>query len=450
MNLDFGDIVLKTVITAGVMKFLRDYLETAVRMPEWDKYLKYAWAAAIPVLALAKILSINFISEKYYLVLLLIVVYAVHKSKDFRSARLLFIAVVPLLAFAIFNDLLSYIAPSFYESFKGLLDTIEGFTYCWILGFGIYALRQNKREKVQRKKEEEERKTLEAKRAELETQVAERTAELTQQKEELVTTLTQLKATQDQLIQSEKLASLGELTAGIAHEIQNPLNFVNNFAELSVELAKELNEELKKPEKDWALIEDLSNDLIQNQDKINHHGKRASNIVKSMLEHSRTSSGTKELTDINALADEYLRLSYHGLRAKDKSFNADFKTHFDEKVPKINIIPQDVGRVLLNLINNAFYAVNQRKQLDPKHTPSVFVSTQKVGNQVVIKVKDNGTGMPESVKAKIFQPFFTTKPTGQGTGLGLSLAYDIITKGHGGTMDVISTEGEGTEMIITL
>jgi two-component system, NtrC family, sensor kinase len=461
MDFNFGDIFMKTLITAGVMKFLRDYLETSVRMPEWDRYLKYAWVAAIPLLGIAKILSLNFINEKYHYIILFIVVYAVNKSKDFRSARLLLIATVPILAFSIFNDFLNFILPSFHKSFSSLFETIKGFTICWTIGFGIYALRQNKRERIQRKKEEEERKAIEAKRLELENQVAERTLELTKQKEELELTLLQLRTTQTQLIQSEKLASLGELTAGIAHEIQNPLNFVNNFSELSVDLAKELKEELEKPEKDWGLIDDLTNDLIQNQDKINHHGKRASNIVKNMLEHSRTSTGIKEPTDINALADEYLRLSYHGLRAKDKLFNATMVTHFDESLPNITVIPQDIGRVLLNLINNAFYAVNQRNQQlasslkqgessTETYTPSVFVSTKQIKKTIEIRVKDNGTGMPESVKNKIFQPFFTTKPTGQGTGLGLSLSYDIVTKGHGGTLEVKTKEGEFTEFIITL
>jgi two-component system, NtrC family, sensor kinase len=280
-----------------------------------------------------------------------------------------------------------------------------------------------------------------------------------EQKEKVESTLKELKSTQAQLIQKEKLASLGELTAGIAHEIQNPLNFVNNFSELSVDLIKDIKEERQKirENRDEELENELLADLSSNQEKINHHGKRASNIVKGMLEHSRASTGVKELTDINKLADEYLRLSYHGLRAKDKDFNADFKTDFEGNLPKIEVIPQDMGRVLLNLINNAFYAVNQRKQdviarneAISSYTPSVFVSTQQLENQIIIKVKDNGTGMSESVKAKIFQPFFTTKPTGQGTGLGLSLAYDIVTKGHGGTLTVESTKGVGTEFIVKL
>jgi two-component system NtrC family sensor kinase len=267
---------------------------------------------------------------------------------------------------------------------------------------------------------------------------------LNEQKGKVEQTLATLKSTQAQLIQKEKLASLGELTAGIAHEIQNPLNFVNNFSELSVDLANELDDEMNKPELDRDLISDLTKDLKSNQEKINHHGKRASSIVKGMLEHSRTNTGIKELTDINQLADEYLRLSYHGLRAKDKDFNADFTTDFDENLPKIEVIPQDIGRVLLNLINNAFWAVKTVEK------PLVMAKTEHSNNQLIIKVSDNGTGMSEATKAKIFQPFFTTKPTGEGTGLGLSLAYDIVTKGHGGTMEVESVEGEGTTFIIRL
>jgi signal transduction histidine kinase len=279
-------------------------------------------------------------------------------------------------------------------------------------------------------------------------------------------TLTNLKSTQAQLIQSEKMASLGELTAGIAHEIQNPLNFVNNFSEVSVDLAKELKEELENleiPEKDKEYVSEIISDLSSNQEKINHHGKRASDIVKGMFEHSRTSTGQKEATDINALCDEYLRLAYHGLKAKDNNFNATTETHFDPNLPKIDIIPQDIGRVLLNLINNAFYAVNERKNLlnlakqsgdanltDLAYKPTVSISTQLTAdNQLEIAVKDNGSGIPAQIKDKIFQPFFTTKPTGQGTGLGLSLSYDII-KAHGGELRMESKEGEGSEFVIHL
>ena len=275
---------------------------------------------------------------------------------------------------------------------------------------------------------------------------------------------TQLKSTQAQLVQSEKMASLGELTAGIAHEIQNPLNFVNNFSEVSNELIDEMKEELSKGNYDDA--KEIADDVKQNLEKINHHGKRADAIVKGMLQHSQSSSGVKEPTDINKLADEYLRLAYHGLRAKDprdaahKSFNATLKTDYDENIGNINIIPQDIGRVILNLITNAFYAVNEKKKsslspqggnkdLTKSYEPTVSVNTKKLANKVEIRVADNGNGIPQKILDKIFQPFFTTKPTGQGTGLGLSLSYDIV-KAHGGELKVETKEGEGSEFSIQL
>jgi signal transduction histidine kinase/ligand-binding sensor domain-containing protein len=268
------------------------------------------------------------------------------------------------------------------------------------------------------------------------------------QAREIEKAYTKLKTTQTQLIQAEKMASLGELTAGIAHEIQNPLNFVNNFSEVNQELLQEMNEEIGKGNMDEVKL--LVKDVIENEQKINHHGKRADSIVKGMLQHSRSSNGLKEPTDINSLADEYLRLSYHGLRAKDKSFNTDYKTEFDPNLPKINVIPQDIGRVLLNLINNAFYAVSERaKQNENGYKPEVTLITKKLVNKIEISVKDNGNGIPEIIKDKIFQPFFTTKPTGQGTGLGLSLSYDIV-KAHGGSIKINSESGVFTEFIIQL
>jgi signal transduction histidine kinase len=261
-----------------------------------------------------------------------------------------------------------------------------------------------------------------------------------------------LKAAQSQLIQSEKMASLGELTAGIAHEIQNPLNFVNNFSEVSNELLDEMMEEVAKG--NYEEVKAIVNDVKQNLEKINHHGKRADGIVKGMLQHSRSSSATKEPTDINKLADEYFRLAYHGLRAKDKSFNATLKTDYDDSIGNINIIPQDIGRVILNLITNAFYAAPLPPEggfSDPDyvHNPTVWLSTKKMDNKVLISVRDNGPGIPQKILDKIFQPFFTTKPTGQGTGLGLSLSYDIV-KAHGGELKVETKEGEGSEFIIQL
>ena len=277
----------------------------------------------------------------------------------------------------------------------------------------------------------------------------------------LESTLTNLKSTQSQLIQAEKMASLGELTAGIAHEIQNPLNFVNNFSEVSNELIDEMKTEFKKGDTQEGFA--IADDIKQNLEKILHHGKRADAIVKGMLQHSRsTNNATKEPTDINALADEYLRLAYHGLRAKDKSFNAIMKTDFDDNIGNINIIPQDIGRVILNLITNAFYAVDEKKKLcqaepayrtgrliEADYEPTVSVSTKKLNDKLEIKVIDNGNGIPQKVLDKIFQPFFTTKPTGQGTGLGLSMSYDIV-KAHGGELKVETKESEGTAFIIQI
>lgn len=275
---------------------------------------------------------------------------------------------------------------------------------------------------------------------------------LQKEKQNVEQAYNELKATQAQLIQSEKMASLGELTAGIAHEIQNPLNFVNNFSDVNTELIDEANQEIHNG--NIGEVKTILNDIKENEQKINQHGKRADAIVKGMLQHSRSSSGIKEPTDINALCDEYLRLSYHGLRAKDKSFNAKFETNFDSSLPKINVVPQDIGRVILNLINNAFYAASLPSKgglsnSESNKTPTVWVSTKKDGNKILISVRDNGPGIPDSIKEKIFQPFFTTKPTGQGTGLGLSLSYDIV-KAHGGEIKVNTKENEGTEFIISL
>jgi len=273
--------------------------------------------------------------------------------------------------------------------------------------------------------------------------------EIDKQQKALQQTLYELKATQAQLIQSEKMANLGELTAGIAHEIQNPLNFVNNFAEVSIELLGEMKEELDGGKTENT--QEIMKDVISNLDKIKHHGKRADAIVKGMLQHSRISNGNAELTDINALCDEYLRLSYHGLRAKDKSFNASLNTGFDPTIPQIKIVPQDIGRVVLNLLTNAFYAVNQRAKLNEEgYKPTVGIKSRLIKDKVEITVTDNGNGIPADVVEHIFQPFFTTKPTGEGTGLGLSLSFDIITKGHQGKLTVDTDIGQGSVFKISL
>ena len=272
--------------------------------------------------------------------------------------------------------------------------------------------------------------------------------EVARQTIELRTAFDNLKSTQSQLIQSEKMASLGELTVGIAHEIENPLNFVNNFSELNNELLAELNAEIKNG--NFEEVKNIAKLVTENQEKINHHGKRADGIVKGMLQHSRSSDGQKELTDLNNLAEKYLRLAYHGIRAKDKSFSAKFETDFDVSLRKINVASQDIGSVILNLINNAFYAVSEKKKrMDDWYEPTVIVSTKKLDGKIELSVRDNGNGIPGAIKEKIFQPFFTTKPTGQGTGLGLSLSYDIV-KAHAGEIRVETTEGQGSEFTVQL
>jgi signal transduction histidine kinase len=275
----------------------------------------------------------------------------------------------------------------------------------------------------------------------------EKNTEIDKQRAKAEQTLQELKATQAQLVQREKMASLGELTAGIAHEIQNPLNFVNNFSEMSAEMIEEL--EAAAGDKDETL--GLARDLKVNLQKIHHHGKRAEAIVKNMMEHSHNTSGEKQFTDLNALTEEYLRLAYLGVQLKDKSFTAIIETHYDPAVGQLNVVSKDMGRVLLNLFNNAFYAVNEKKKLlNGRFEPKVSINTKKISDKIEISVQDNGIGIPEKLMDKIFQPFFTTKPTGEGTGLGLSLSYDIVTKGHLGEMRVASKEGEGAEFIVQL
>ncbi|HVG41277.1 MAG TPA: 7TM diverse intracellular signaling domain-containing protein, partial [Chitinophagaceae bacterium] len=295
---------------------------------------------------------------------------------------------------------------------------------------------------------EENEKLIKEQNVILEKKVEERTQELKQANTQLMAAVQDLEETQTQLFQREKMASLGELTAGIAHEIQNPLNFINNFSEVNSELIGELKQEISKGNTEVVLS--LADTLDENEQKINRHGKRASSIVKGMLQHSRVSTGQKEPTDINTLVDEYLKLSYHGMRAKDKTFNVELQTDFDPGIGKVAVAPQEIGRVLINLFNNAFYAVQQKQRSNSTFEPLVTVITSKVADKVVIHVKDNGIGIPQKIVDKIFQPFFTTKPSGEGTGLGLSLSYDIVTKGHGGELKVTTKEGEFTDVKVVL
>ncbi|MEO7209479.1 MAG: ATP-binding protein, partial [Chitinophagaceae bacterium] len=411
-----------------IARYLRKSLNLQETNPLWDNRLKWMMYLSIAFLVAGFVLiKSDAASETISGVTLAAFTYMLYSQKLFKSARQILIAIGPYVIISLFNLLVRFIVPATFKEWSNTLDNISTFAIFWGVGVWFVTMRQRKQldkanEQVAEK--EKDNQVITQMKAELEVQVKERTAEITKQKEELELTLHELKATQSQLIQSEKMASLGELTAGIAHEIQNPLNFVNNFSEVNAELIEELKTEKLKPinERDDNLENEILNDIAANEEKINHHGKRADAIVKGMLLHSRKNTGQKEPTDINALCDEYLRLSYHGLRAKDKSFNADFKMDFDESIGKINIVPQDMGRVLLNLFNNAFYAVNEKlKAQSTLHTdnykPLVSVQTKKLDDKVEIKVSDNGNGIPQNILDKIFQPFFTTKPTGQGTGL---------------------------------
>jgi len=473
---------LHLVIIFLTVRYLRKNSATAVKYPVLDRLLLGSLVAAIVlfVLEATKILGVHVVMWFVYAILYGLG-FLVYKQQQFTYAKPVFYSLLPYVVVTFIKDVAELVNHSFYKEWYDYFETAKGFALLWALAMWFINRRQKKALEKERKKTEEIEKEIqisERLKNALEVQVAERTAALTQQKEELQKTVDELKATQAQLIQAEKMASLGELTAGIAHEIQNPLNFVNNFAEVTNELIEEMNEELDRGDVEEAKA--IAADIKQNLEKINHHGKRADSIVKGMLQHSRKSTGQKEPTDLNALADEYLRLSYHGLRAKDKSFNATLHTSFDDSIGKINLMPQDFGRVLLNLFNNAFYAVAEREKAGSspadarlgqavngggEYRPTITLSTKRYSASsepipmphredggaggVVITVADNGGGIPPKIVDKIFQPFFTTKPTGSGTGLGLSLSYDIV-KAHGGDIKLETKEGEGTTFIITL
>ena len=461
-------MTLEPIIAFFLLRFLRKDLRTFSPHPWWNKILLYAMIGVGVVFALQMTFSIEYITSWIWHLLLLAIIYISFTHPMFIRVRTVIIAVLPIVILSLFTDIVKSVSSSFYKNIETYFDIASAIAITWMIAMLVKSNKQNKALEQERKRtlEEEERsKFIEAQKVQLEKVVAERTAEITQQKDELQHTLTELRTTQNQLIHSEKMASLGELTAGIAHEIQNPLNFVNNFSEINFELIEEMKAEISAGNTAEAFA--IADNIKDNEKKIIHHGKRADGIVKGMLQHSRSSSGQKEPTDINALADEYLRLSYHGLRAKDKSFNATMETNFDENLGNIDVIPQDVGRAFLNLFTNAFYAVAEKKKLretegdkpGKSYIPKVTVCTKKISpgpgdtpgrGKVEIRVKDNGMGIPEKALDKIFQPFFTTKPTGQGTGLGLSLSYDIITQGHGGEIKAETKEGEFAEFIIDL
>ncbi|MEP6627360.1 MAG: ATP-binding protein [Ginsengibacter sp.] len=440
---------------------------------KWQKIFNDLSIGIVVLFAIELIFHLDFITKWiWHLFLLGIILFAVN-DKKFQPVRTLLLAVLPFAIVSFISDIVKLVDNKFYLTVDQYFDLVNLGAIVWMVAMIVSSSKQQKAlQKANEKaeQEEEQKKWMTIKKEELERVVDARTAELRTQKEQVEKALSDLKSTQSQLVQSEKMASLGELTAGIAHEIQNPLNFVNNFSELNTELIQEMRVAINSG--DFQEVKMIASDIEANEKKIIFHGKRADTIVKGMLQHSRASSGVKEPTDINELCDEFLRLAYHGLRAKDKSFNATMKTDFDAKLSanaagegKVNIIPQDIGRVVLNLLTNAFYAVHQKQRelaaalrngekISLAYEPTVSVSTKKLNHFVEIKVSDNGDGIPENVVDKIFQPFFTTKPTGEGTGLGLSLSYDIVTGGHGGQIKVesiyspkIVASGEGDDAV---
>lgn len=459
MQLSLGPLIFTLLLTQRLFRFSK-----LNNHPKWERLFRNTRYFSI-FLFVAEILlgASETIRWIWHIILLSLIVFA-FRQKEMRSLRMVLVAFIPYVLTSILSDLTQVILSDFYNRWENYFEIAVMLSIIWLVAILFSNYRQNKaaeKERIKRQHEDEINRAIAIRKVELEGLVAERTSEITRQKEELVQTLHELRATQDQLIQSEKMASLGELTAGIAHEIQNPLNFVNNFSEVSSELLDEMKEELEK--QNTAEASAIADDIKQNLEKIIHHGKRADSIVKGMLQHSRSSSGVKEPTDINALADEYLRLAYHGLRAKDKSFNATLETNFDETLENIDVVPQEIGRVILNLLTNAFYAVTMKKNQFEKdtikgdkqlqenqYTPTVFIGTRKLKGKVEISVSDNGNGIPQAAVDKIFQPFFTTKPSGKGTGLGLSMSYEIVTKAHGGELKVENNEGEGATFTIIL
>jgi len=446
-------MIFECILVFLLLRFMRRTLKNGNALrPGWDRYIFYASIGVWVVWLILETALPDAVSGWIWHLILVGMVYILYKRPEFFSIRNVLYALVPFVALSIIKDVVKLPDNDFFKKVDDIMDYAIPFTIIWMIVMWLVSNKQQRALASERKKrvqEEEINRITSAQKSQLEVMVAERTAELTQQKEELQQALSELKNTQSQLIHSEKMASLGELTAGIAHEIQNPLNFVNNFAEVNMELIDELKQESHQGKVE--MVSALAKDIRQNLEKISYHGKRADAIVKGMLQHSRTSTGQKEDVDINTLIEEYVGLSYHGMRAKDKSFNVAIKSKLDPNAGIVKIIPQDIGRVLLNIFNNAFYSVKEKKQEQiPGFEPTVNISTKKVNGEVEIRVRDNGNGIPEKILDKIFQPFFTTKPTGQGTGLGLSLSYDIINKVHGGRMYINTVEGQYAEFIILL
>lgn len=434
---------------------LRRLLDLPLRAPRWSRWLTWLWVPAVAGFVIEGFFDEHdaALGDAYWALVVAALGALLVRLRHYEPARTVLLAAVPpVLHWLVWLALAAshHQLPSPYST---LFDTWEGLNYLWFGALLVVARNQKKhllKEELARAEEEKAQRLMAAQKAELERLVAERTATLTRQAEELQAALTELRATQAQLVQREKMASLGELTAGIAHEIQNPLNFVNNFADVSAELVAELEAE-RTGARNGALEVELLLDLKGNLQRIAQHGGRAASIVKRMLAHSRISTGEQQPTDLNALCDEYLSLAYHGLRAKDQTFNATLAPTLAPGLPCVPAVAGEVGQVLLNLFTNAFYAVQKRAQRgEPGYVPTVGVATRRAGPRVEVRVRDNGTGIPEEVRAKVFQPFFTTKPAGEGAGLGLSLSHDIITKGHGGALTFTSRLGQGTEFVVAL
>ncbi len=425
-------------------------LDSKKLQPELDKKINLLVYGCIGILVLegsfSQIVPYTFwLAQTLYIFLF----YLSLSKKHLQLTKPITYSALPLFIVNITEYIIEQTSLQLYTDWEEYIDMANLFAVFWL---GILLFIDNRQRKslekariIAAEKEKELQLTTKLK-AELEVQVAERTAEIHQQKEALQKIVDELKSTQTQLVQQEKLASLGALTAGIAHEIKNPLNFVNNFSELSNELIKEFKSSNSEEERNEILA-----DLEINLQKINEHGKRADSIVKNMLQHSRSGAGEKQITDINQLCEEYLNLSFHGKRATDSNFNCEMVKNLDANLPRVNCVVQDISRVILNLINNAFDAVREREieGKTPNYKPSVTITTQKINNTISISISDNGKGIPHHIQEKIFEPFFTTKPAGQGTGLGLSLSYDIV-KAHGGEMKLKTKEGEGSEFIISL
>ena len=444
-------------ITLGMVALGRKFLDAPTRLPHWNRWLQRLWQPGLLIMGLSLLdfdTVANRLANVFHVGAMGAGLVAGWQLRAWRPARWLALALAPYVVCQVLELLLSlFIAPATFEA-SNVRQSAEALSFTWLLALLIVARSQKKTlaaEQAIHLAAAQEQRVIEGRNQTLEYEVGQRTADLARQTDELRATLAELQETQGQLVQREKMASLGELTAGIAHEIQNPLNFVNNFADVSAELVAELEEARARPTRDAAEEAELLADLRQNLQRISQHGGRASGIVRGMLAHSRASGGERQPVDVNALCDEYLRLAYHGLRAKDKTFNTTLDTDLAPGLPKVEAVPGDLGRVLLNLLTNAFYAV-QKRQLagEAGYKPTVGVATRGNGGMVEIRVSDNGGGIPDAIKAKIFQPFFTTKPTGEGTGLGLSLSYDIISKGHGGTLSVESEPGQGTSFTICL